>query len=402
MNNPARTLLLVWLLLPLTSAWSQPSRFEWVRRFPPSSPPALIESAATYDSKRQLMVMFGGNAVTYNDQVWEWNGESWNQVRPPGRYGPDARTSSAMAFDSDRGVCVLFGGFGNRQERSGLFRDTWEWNGNFWKLRSTNGPSARVDHAMAYDLDRKRTVLYGGYAGVPSSAETWEWDGTEWMSAGVRGPPLRRYFHAMVYDAKRKVTLLFGGGGEAPFDGADIAVPTDTWAWDGTEWNRVATSGPSGRFRPKMVYDSQREVVVLLGGWINFNVLTDVWEWNGTQWSEQSVSGLSKRDFPVVTYDSARKQITLFGGATEGSKGEFIKYDETWVLHLRETWVDFNYGGLQTGAFVTPFNTLRQAVEFAPPGTIVKIKAGSTPETLQLTKPATIEAIGGPVIIGHR
>jgi len=392
-------LLLVWLLLPLTSARSQPSTLEWVRRFPLTSPPPKFDIAATYDSKRQVVVTFGGSGNPLNDQVWEWNGESWNQINGPGGYGPEARVGSAMAFDSFRGVSVLFGGYNSAQQD---IRDTWEWNGIFWVFRTTNGPAPRKDHAMAYDSDRKTTVLYGGDIGVATflPAETWEWDGNIWVRAGTNGPPLRRYYHALAYDTKRKVTILFGG--IASLDGANVNFPTDTWAWDGTGWRQVATTGPSGRYRPKMVYDAQREVVVLFGGEHAADLhteLTDVWEWNGSQWSLQTAAGVGGRYLPAVTYDSTRKEIVQFGGADFVNQ-QFTVYDDTWILRLRETWVDFSYTGNETGEFATPFNTLQKGVNFAPPGTIVKIKAGSTPETLQLIKPVTIEAIGGPVTIG--
>lgn len=232
-------------------------------------------------------------------------------------------------------------------------------------------------------------------------AETWEWDGSTWLRAGVNGPPLRRYDHAMAYDAKRKVTILFGGTASA--DGANPGFPTDTWTWDGTAWTRVATSGPSGRYRPKMVYDSQREVVVLFGGEHADDLhveSTAVWEWNGSQWLLQTSAGVEGRYLPAAVYDSSRREIVRFGGAADDVNHQFTIYDDTWVLRLRETWVDFGYAGNETGGFATPFNTLQEAAAFAPSGTIVNIKTGSSSEKLQLSKPMTINAIGGPAIIG--
>jgi hypothetical protein len=393
-------LLLVWSLFPLASAWSQPSTFAWLQAFPAASPPPEFDATASYDSKRQVMVMFGGTVIptttSLSDQTWEWNGGSWNRATGP---GPEGRVGSAMVFDSSRGVSVLFGGHNNNQQK---INDTWEWNGTAWQFRTTNGPVQRADHAMVYDSDRKRTVMYGGYIGLRTylPAETWEWDGNIWQRVGVNGPPLSRTAHAMAYDAKRKVTLLFGGA--ASQDGLTENTPTDTWAWDGTGWSRKATTGPSARYYPKMVYDSQREVVVLLGGLdTNRNTLTDVWEWNGSRWSPRSTAGLSERDEPAAVFDSSRRQIVLFGGSTVINKALKI-YDETWILALRETWVDFSFLGNETGEFATPFNTLREGADFAPAGTIVKIKTGSTSETLTVTKSITIQAIGGPVVIGRR
>lgn len=44
-----------------------------------------------------------------------------------------------------------------------VFSDTWKGDGRDWTQRSpTNGPSGRSGHAMAYDVARRRMVLFGG------------------------------------------------------------------------------------------------------------------------------------------------------------------------------------------------------------------------------------------------
>src|SRR5690242_17994803 len=59
-----------------------------------------------------------------------------------------------------------------------------------WAQRGVNGPSARSNHAMAYDTARGVTVLFGGADGNGGGlgAETWEWDGTAWTQRVVSGP----------------------------------------------------------------------------------------------------------------------------------------------------------------------------------------------------------------------
>jgi hypothetical protein len=102
----------------------------------------------------------------------------WTQVAPS---GPGVRWGHAMAYDSQRGRTVLFGG----NPSSGLpLGDTWEWNGSAWTQVSITGPSGRAGHAMAYDSQRGRTVLFGG-SGYP---ETWEWDGSGSLPPLLRAP----------------------------------------------------------------------------------------------------------------------------------------------------------------------------------------------------------------------
>jgi hypothetical protein len=67
------------------------------------------------------------------------------------------------------------------------------------------------------------------------------------------------------------------------------------------------------------------------------------------------------------------------------------------------TWVDFNYtGGGQNGSYNTPFATLAQGVSTVPSGLAILIKtAGSSPETMTITKPMTIRANNGAATIGN-
>ncbi len=67
-------------------------------------------------------------------------------------------------------------------------------------------------------------------------------------------------------------------------------------------------------------------------------------------------------------------------------------------------WVDFNYtGSLQTGSFTNPYPTLAKGTNAVASGGTIFIKtAGSSPETMTISKPMTINAIGGAATIGHQ
>ena len=81
-----------------------------------------------------------------------------------------------MAYDMQRGRTVLFGGVQ-------AFPATWEWDGTSWMKRSSAVMPWRG--ALAYDVVRGRTVLFGATA--PKAPETWEWDGN--TSPGTRSTP---------------------------------------------------------------------------------------------------------------------------------------------------------------------------------------------------------------------
>jgi subtilase family serine protease len=65
--------------------------------------------------------------------------------------------------------------------------------------------------------------------------------------------------------------------------------------------------------------------------------------------------------------------------------------------------VDFNYtGGTQNGNYTTPFKTLAGGVGAVSTfGTIFIKTAGSSPETMTISKPMTITAIDGASTVGH-
>jgi subtilase family serine protease len=66
-------------------------------------------------------------------------------------------------------------------------------------------------------------------------------------------------------------------------------------------------------------------------------------------------------------------------------------------------YVDFNYtGNPQNGGYNTPFKTLAQGTNgVSAYGTIFIKTAGSSPETMIISKPLTITALAGPAVVGN-
>jgi len=72
------------------------------------------------------------------------------------------------------------------------------------------------------------------------------------------------------------------------------------------------------------------------------------------------------------------------------------------VAFTGPVWVDFNYGGfIQIGTFDFPFPTLAQGTNAVAAGGTIAIKPGSSHETMTISKPMVITAVGGPATIGH-
>jgi hypothetical protein len=240
------------LILIVTGTIASDWVYEW-NRLDVDGPSPRHSHAMVYDSARNEIVLFGGldgntrDSMLYGD-TWAWNGTEWNKLADT---GPSPRMGHTMIYDSKRDVIVLFGG-----NDGSFMNDTWEWDGTEWSLVSENGPSPRSRHAMAYDVNREVVVIFGGIPREPD--DTWEWDGNEWSRVGDCGP-IGRSRASMTFDIARDVVTLFGG---RLHDGKALG---DTWTWNGVEWTEVANDPPYSRSRHQMVYDSTRDVIVAHG-----------------------------------------------------------------------------------------------------------------------------------------
>ena len=85
-----------------------------------------------------------------------------------------------------------------------------------WTQKEDIGPSPRYGHAMAYEPAHQRVVLFGGYGASGLFNDTWGWDGVAWTQLADMGPPARSY-HAMAYDESRHRLVLFGGFAPPPY-----------------------------------------------------------------------------------------------------------------------------------------------------------------------------------------
>ena len=155
-------------------------------RIEAAGPPARQAHVMVFDARRGRIVVFGGmGAAAAGGQppilgdTWEYDGTRWTRHDVA---GPSPRLIAGATYDSRRGMVVLFGGSGT----DGFLGDTWGWNGTEWRKLSEVGPAPRGMGQLAYDAARDRVVLFGGRRGYPNGdlADTWEWDGARWTRFG--------------------------------------------------------------------------------------------------------------------------------------------------------------------------------------------------------------------------
>jgi hypothetical protein len=215
-------------------------------------------------------------------------------------------------YDIARGRVVAFGTTTTTPPQ------TSEWDGVRWHGRTMAVSPPTLGYSrMAYDAGRRRTVLIApGSQGT--SIDTWEWDGSQWARVATTGPTTRSGC-AMVYDLARQRAVLFGGvkaAGTTHFD--------DTWEWDGMQWSlRTPSVRPPARQYAAMAYDVFRQRTVLVGGNTASTVYADAWEWDGTNW-QQIATGPPPQSGAAAGYDLLRREIVLYGSSS--------------VQYLNETW----------------------------------------------------------------
>jgi hypothetical protein len=212
----------------------------------------------------------------------------WQALMPapaPAQW-PRARSGHALAVDTTRNKLVLFGGAAGGVELD----DLWEWDlaAGGWTDRTPSPraaawPEARSGHAMAFDSQRGRMVVYGTSNGQ-GSGETWEWDPVagSWVDRAPNASPLRRSGSTMVFEPASDIMVLFGGTGA----GGALA---ELWQWNcqAGSWTNLTPSSvpmswPAARTGHAGAYDPARKKMLIFGGQgpDAAHDLDDLWEWD--------------------------------------------------------------------------------------------------------------------------
>lgn len=208
--------------------WKLNSTQEWVEILTTGNPPSGRLYFFSYDSKRNLSV------VIKSGQVYEFNSSSSHWSNRSIGFGAISR--GAMTFDSNRNVSVIFGG--NWGE--GYTNETWEYDGttivNRTALILGNAPPRGVyTYSLTYDTERKKILLAGGediYGGTYVFSKEWEYNGTHWKN--VSNMLEGRYPCAVYYPYQNKTLTFYG------FDSYFNSVKT-VWEYNSTDFHPDAS-----------------------------------------------------------------------------------------------------------------------------------------------------------------
>ena len=228
-------------------------------------PVARFGHAMAYDSRLQQVTLAGGttdgSASVTPTRRYNATGRQWlvvGSTESPPSFG-------AMAYDTARSAMVHVG-----------TTTTWLLSGDQWSLASPASAPMNLTPVVAYDEQRGQVALLGGTAivGLEDTAETWVWGGTNWAERNPTNRPPGRINTAMAYDRNMRRSVLFGGLQRS-------LRFRDTWAWNGTNWSLVELEGalPPARGAHTMTYDANRRRVVMFGGLdVAGRRLADTWE----------------------------------------------------------------------------------------------------------------------------
>jgi hypothetical protein len=187
-----------------------------------------------------------------------------------------------------------------------------------------------------------------------------------WTQILDMGPPLRNS-HSTAYDSDRDRIVLMDGfvqGMNAKNVVAQLPAG-DTWEFDGAIWIQTADMGPSPRFNHGSCYDSGRKRTVLYGGRSETNGdLRDTWEWDGQVWTQVADGGPTGGPAYSFCYDAKNGYSLLLSGPQAGS--DLIT---TWSWDGTE-WTELDDSGPGSDYGLMAYDAVGQQVILCPASSV--------------------------------
>lgn len=330
--NPLRTMTITKLLMPLATAVAlsglatvtSAQTLPWNQLSPTASPSSRERAPAATDGN--VVYVYGGQVSTTTsgfDELWSFDGTTWTMLTGSGASaGP--RSGPAMAWDTARGKLVVFSGKGTGGVWTNHDNETWEWSptGGWVQAAPTVSPDDHWLFNMVY-APGVGCVFHGGTAWDVSGtaytdSDTWAFDGTTWTKIATSGPA--RANGKAIYRPTTHDIVYFGG---TDLSGTKVS---DTWVLDlGTmTWSQVVTatqpmssvtaSGP-GLVSPGGYFDQFSSKVIIHGGQGNSGGPSNLtWEFDGTDWTDVTpASSPSLRNYDLVWYPVLNKGVSALG-----------------------------------------------------------------------------------------
>jgi hypothetical protein len=395
-------------------------------------------ASAVYDPSAGKVVLFGGSQnFVLSNQTWTYSNGTWTNVTATAGNAPSPRVYAGIAYDAADGYDVLFGGFvgvgctnfaGNH-----YCSDTWIFNRGGWEnitSWSTSHPSARFLPSLAYDVDDRYVVLFGGTQGSQADlGDTWAFQAGNWSHplGGGSGPPPRQA-SVMSYDPNEGCVLMFGG---FYYSGPIYEALNDSWCYSNGTWALLfPTTSPPPTQNAGMTFDPAWGVMVLAGGGgVNpaVGLPGGVWTFNGTTWAEYSTIPSTYSPLPTnysaLVFDPANASLLLIAGTQDmgtmvpaWSLGSSLRLDaftaSASIMELGDSvqfavqtsggssWLRYDYSGLPPGCQTASTATLHCVPSSAPGNVSVGVRVTDAATRLSLGANVSVEIVRNPLITG--
>lgn len=324
----------------------------WIDRTPDlsQSPAAGEDCAMIYDPRQHRLVLFGGkNDDDQNlSEVWTLDlaQNAWQKINVAGE-SPAASEDHVVIYDPIGHRMILHGG-----ENGLTWNHTWAFDLQTQRWRNMtpqSGAPAREDHTAIFDSRGKRMVIFGGRNKTNAGDEINKYDlwaldlnpqsptFEQWqnLAFGEKHPP-GRSDHVAVFDSVKNRMVIHSGWDKEKKEYLD-----DTWAFyfatppDSVgHWKKIKAknSHPPERRHAVGVYDTDRNWLIIYGGFGNEGYLNDVWAFdlNLDEWINITPGPQPRIDHQAV-YDPGRHAFILYGGDAR-LRG---KFHDVWELQIR-------------------------------------------------------------------
>ncbi len=254
---------------------------------------------------------------------------------------PLARNHHAMAYDAESDRIILFGGFDPNTDT--IFNDTWvyDYNSNTWiNMHPVNFPQARLSPAMTYDSTSDKIILFGGLTVINDQPvefnDTWAYDynSNTWANLNPSIAPPARIAHRLTYDSSSDLILLQGGHTPSKNLGH-----LDIWTYKYSEnnWTELSIGNkPTEMDYSLFIYDNESDQTISFGSnsetWY-FDVDTNIYTKINPTFSPSGRLG------GAAVYNPNDDKIILFGGTVSYSSG----MNDLWVFDFNEmNWTELN------------------------------------------------------------
>jgi hypothetical protein len=293
----------------------------------------LLPSIA-YDPNRRQIMLFNNRGET-----WLWAQNRWRQAHPA--VSPSGRIGAVAAWDPLMGALLLVGGQSSADET--VLHDTWSWNGSTWKTLGTRTTALPGDFmlALTYDSDLEQMVLVGSDLRYGLPIHVWTWDGASWHARDSSGAPVSPVAVA-AYDPVTETVLAVS----ARCSHTDCV--SQTWSWNGASWQQLEPAHEPGFSFSNMVLvpdpTSGRLVLLTVAPRPIGPTPTETWTWDGRDWNPRGTIGERGATVVAASGDGVQAKILAFQDIARGFKTVRI---DTWIWADR-SWTRIG-GGLALG-----------------------------------------------------